>query len=482
MIKKLFSSVMILALALAFAAPAQAQTHGLAYVTSITYQNLSATQATLVFTFYAQASSTVAHTENKTLNGYAAGSLAVGTISQISAGFKGSTVMSSDQPVAATLVQVPPGGSASKARPLSNGFSSGSPTVLIGTAVKKVFSSQITHIISVQNTDSITNDISIAFYASGNPVAVDTDVVTNLPPGAAQYFDLATDVELADGFNGSAVVTAVKSGSANPGSIVASAMELTYFSGTAANAFEGVSSGGTTVYMPSALCRFGAAQYASFYAIQNTSSSVTATVTATYSPGGYTQTAQIPAYGKFSFQTCLANGLPAAPTAYNGAATITSDQPIIVIGKVNGAGLATAFLGASTGTNKVALPYVRWANDANFNVDNSAKQRTFITIQNVGVSTIPMNTITVKYYDPTGAISSTHTINVDLAPGGKAASNPNTVPNSSTYEFGYVPAGGSAIIEGPAGSKLSVVARVQSVVTVAPAVVAGEDYNGIPVP
>jgi hypothetical protein len=73
----------------------------------------------------------------------------------------------------------------------------------------------------------------------------------------------------------------------------------------------------------------------------------------------------------------------------------------------------------------------------------------------------------------------THTITTDVLSGAKVNSNASL---AGLTEFGYAnnTFGGSVIVEGPSGSSLVAIARVQSVV---PGVeVVGEDYNGIPVP
>jgi len=471
---------------------AKAQTYNSAYVTSITFQNLTASTANVTFTFYAENTATSAAVVNRTVAGNAASSLGVGSVSGISAGFKGSTVMASDQPVAATLVQVPPSASASKNRLLSSGFSNGSATVLIGTIQKNMFSAAINAVMSIQNTDSVANDITVAYYPVGSATALDTDTYLAVPAGAAVYADAGQDAELGASFNGSAIVTAVKSGTNNPGSAVATVLELDSTTGkTDGDAFEGVSSGSTTVYMPSALCQFSGQKLTSFYAVQNTSTSTSASVTATYFDlAGTVLSTQVltpTANGKVSFNGC--NGTN--PVGMNGAATLVSTQPIIVIGKVKNdavlgvQGISTAFLGVTQGYTKLALPYVRWANDAN-NTAASGKQRAFLTIQNVGANALTGD-IVVKYYDLNGAISSTHTIAVvNMLPGQKVNSNPRLgLPNPTdpTFEFGYYGSafGGSAVIEGPAGSLLGVVVRVQNP-TVVGSNQAGEDYNGAPVP
>src|SRR5882672_9452616 len=113
----LFSAVAVL---MSFLMPgsALAAAYGTPFVTSITYQNLSASTANITFNFQAENSST-ATPVNTTLAGKASGSLFLGSVGSLSSGFKGSAVMSSDQPIVATLVQVPNSATV-KNRPLSN--------------------------------------------------------------------------------------------------------------------------------------------------------------------------------------------------------------------------------------------------------------------------------------------------------------------------------------------------------------------------
>src|SRR5260221_14764649 len=81
--------------------PAFAAAYGTPFVTSITYQNHSSSTANNTFNFQAENSST-ATPVNTTLAGKASGSLFLGSVASLSSGFKGSSVMSSDQPIVAT--------------------------------------------------------------------------------------------------------------------------------------------------------------------------------------------------------------------------------------------------------------------------------------------------------------------------------------------------------------------------------------------
>jgi hypothetical protein len=443
-----------------------AAAYGTPFVTSITYQNLSGSTANITFTFYTEDSSSSV-VNNQTLAGNAGSSLYVGNVAGLSSGFRGSAVMSADQPVLATMVQVPQSTTV-KNRPLSNGFSAGAPTVLVATALKSFFDT--TSIISIQNADSVAADVTVRFFPVGVATPLHTATVDNLPAGSAHYFDLGTITELGGSFNGSVTIEAADDGGAAlSGSVVATVMELS----TAANgasAFEGVTSGSSTVYMPSALCNYFGTGTA--YAIQNTSNSASADVTVTYSNGS-TQNASIPPGGKNSFVTCNAG----VGDGFLGSATITATGADIVgIGKVFGQGLSTAFVGASSGAENLALPYVRWATDANFN--SGAHQRTFIAIQNVGGAAVTGD-IVVNYVDKNGATVGTHTISTDVPAGGKVNSNATNAGLSEFGIYGDGTFGGSVLIDGPAGASLVAIARVQSVVPGVENV--GEDYNGIPV-
>ena len=100
------------------------------FASAITYQNVSGSAAHVVFNFYNEKSGTSVQVE-RDLPAGAGSSLAVAGLSgaeALPANFMGSAVLSSDQPVVATLVQIPqPNTSTVKNRPLSNGFSAGAP-------------------------------------------------------------------------------------------------------------------------------------------------------------------------------------------------------------------------------------------------------------------------------------------------------------------------------------------------------------------
>lgn len=482
---RLFTVLVILAIGLAgMTMPARAQAYSTSFTTSITYQNVgTADTTTLQILFYDSPTQTTPITIDRPSLAMGAGtSVFIGSLSGINAGFKGSAVMQADQPLLATLVQVPATGPV-KVRPLSNGFSAGAPQSLIATVLKNQFNNNT--IFSVQNVDSEANNIDIKFYNTSAALVYECDGTkapcsTPLQAGAALYWDVGVAGDpLPTPFNGSAVITASRVGGGD-GAIVSTALELEITT-VGGKAFQGVAQGATTFYMPSALCNYvisGQNTNTSF-AIQNTDLATPTNVTVTYSNGA-TETKTIGGGAKASFIACQA-GSPMA-NGFIGSATVTSTAtPVVAIGKAYGAGLSTAFEGvpAGGGSDKVALPYVRYATDANWAA--GTQQRVFITIQNIGSAAISGN-VTVDYVSCTGVVQATDTISTGIAVGAKANSS---AKKAGLTEFGICGAlpnfGGSVMIHAPTGSQLAVVARVQTLDTATGAIV-GEDYDGLNAP
>ncbi|MEM3485592.1 MAG: hypothetical protein QXI12_08230 [Candidatus Methanomethyliaceae archaeon] len=448
--------------------PVNAAAYGTSFTTSITYQNVGTASANITILFYPEANSSPITITRPQLAPNAGTSIYVGGLSEIASGFKGSAVIQSDQPLVATLVQIAPSGSSVKARPLSNAFPNGAAEVGVPTVLKNTFGTN--SIVVIQNVDTVAADLTLDFVpTSGSPIRI---TLNNLPAGAAKYYDLGQMSQLGTSFNGALKVVAKKAGTSNPGSVVATSMEL----GTSDNrayAFEGTVESGSKVYMPSALCKYTAAPQTTAYAVQNVSS-VPVQVTVKYSSGANDGPYTIDAGGKRSFDGCAVN----APGFIGSAVIEATGGNIVAIGKVYGGGLYTAFLGFTSGASKVALPYIRYTQSG---WTNGTRQRAFIAIQNVGTSDLPAGAVSVKYYDKNGALVGTHTLGA-IPVGGKVNSNASMIGQAGN-EFGYYPDGtfgGSAVVEGPSGSQLAVVVRVATYVS--PSETAGEDYTGIPIP
>jgi hypothetical protein len=421
----------------------------------------------VVVNYYPEGSSSPVTANLPALPPNASSSIFAGNVAGLPSGFKGSAVLSSDQPVAATMVQISTGaGTLVKNRPLANGSSAGTSNVLLATVLKNRFDS--TSRFAVQNAGASAASWTIKFFdADAAGALIHTINEANIPPGAAKYYDLGEIIQIPSNFNGSATIEAPG------GSVVATVLELST-SGVNASAFEGTSGGSTTVYMPSALCNaFGGQNTA--YAIQNTGAS-TANVTVAYSNGG-SQSANIGTGAKASFIACQATG--ANMNGFSGSATITSNQPIVGIMKVYGVGLYAAALGASDGAAKIVLPYVRWS-ESQFTP--GGRQRAFIAIQNVG-GALNAGDATITFLDKNGAQVGSAVSLAALGTGAKVSVNPSNA-GAAAAEFGYLSdgsIGGGAIIQGPAGSKLVAVVRIVSSIDPATGQIVGEDYNGIPV-
>lgn len=450
-------------------ASAQTNAYATKFTTSVTYQNVGALPATITFNFYAENNGTAIPIQ-RTLAPGAGSSIFIGGETTIAAGFNGSAVVQSDQPIVATMVQLPEAASSVKNRPLSNGFGAndGAKKVLIASVLKNQFNTNTK--FSVQNVGTVANTATVKFFEAGSTTAKFTLSLPSIPVGAAKYVDAGAIADLGASFNGSATIEGTDN-------LVASALELST-TGTSASSFEGVANGTGTVYMASAICkRFN--QNTS-YAVQNTADTGTASVKVTYS-NGQTETKSISAGSKASFQGCGDAGT--FPANFSGSATIVSTGGnIVAIGKVNGGGVSTAFVGAGAGAAKLALPYVRWSETQYV---SGVRQRAFIAVQNVGTATIAAGQATVKYYDKDGKLVGTHALG-ELASGAKlnsSAFDTNTTGDRTALaEFGYsgTTFGGSAIIEGPAGSQLVAVVRVTSQVP-SNSTSVGEDFNGIAV-
>jgi hypothetical protein len=470
---RFFAVLMVLSLVMALVgvtSPAMAAAYGTSFTTSVTYQNVGTGDANITMTFYSEGSATGVPINLPLLAANAGSSVFVGSLTVPSG--NGSAVISSDQPLVATAVQVPPSTSAVKSRPLSNSFSGGTTKVLVPTVLKNMFG--YTSIVSIQNVDSVGADLTVEFVPTGGSIF--TVTVPNLPSGASKYYDMGSFVNanLGATFNGSMRVTAVQTGTATAGAIVATAVEL----GTSANkayAWEGANQTGTTLYMPSAFCRYTASTYASTYAVQNVGTSPI-DITVTYSNSNSESYTGVAGGAKVSIPGCGKTGT-LNPDGFIGSATITATGQIAGIAKISTTtGLITAFLGFTDGAAKIGMPFVRWTQAQWV---PGGRSRAVLAIQNLGTP-LTAGQAVVKYFDKNGAQVGSQALPA-IATGGKANSNPFDA--GAGNEFGYYSDGtfgGSATVEGPAGSKLVAIVRIST--NTGGTSIDGEDYNGVPIP
>jgi hypothetical protein len=178
---------------------------------------------------------------------------------------------------------------------------------------------------------------------------------------------------------------------------------------------------------------------------------------------------------------------------FTGSAIVTSTgNPVVVVGKAQNSIAAggpatqdvfTAFLGDPVGYSKLAIPFVRWANDTEYNSASNmgGKQRTYLAIQNLESSTI---TLQVKYNDKDGNTVATQ--NLTIPAKSKANSDPSAAgalgkSGMVTGSFGYYTDGsfgGGVVIQAAAANptaKFIAISRTQN-----PG--AGEDVNAVAAP
>ena len=473
------------------------------WLVSTTYQNVGTATANITFSFYPEGNGTPINFTAATLPAGAGTSLYIGNVSGIAAGFRGNAVVSSDQPLVATVVQFS-NDAGFKMRLLSNGFQSSDAAsqYLIASTLLNKFNR--TTVFSIQNTESFDIKAVVRFYDADNAGALASTITHTIPANSSKYIDMAlpANTGLSAGttvFNGSAIVSGVSAvDSVTPAKVVAAASEFYTNQPVAAN-FEGIplSAASNLVYMATGLCQTNGLD--TFYAVQNASLASSATVTVTYrNTDGTVKTTDGPytigAGGKKSITTCAPSSA-VSMAGFSGSAVVQSTgAPIAVIGKAQYSQVAgtagtlnvfTAFLGQPAGTSKQALPFVRWAKDSDFNAASNVggKQRTFIAIQNLESTSIK---VTVTFKDKNGVTvaanaGGSNPQTITIAGYAKGQTNANTaLVLGATGQFGYYvdgTFGGGAVIEAHAdnpAAKFIAIVRAQH-----PG--AGEDYNSMPI-
>lgn len=461
------------------------------------YQNVGDIAATVQVLIFPEGSSTgISYDPGYLIEPGGSASLYAGDVGSISSGFIGNAVLSSNQPLTATMMfyQSNP---ATKVRMFSNGFSSsdGSNQFLISTTLQNMWDR--TTVFSIQNTE--TEDITVTlnfYYASDGSLA--SQKMYDIPAQSSKFIELDSIVDTglpSTVFNGSLIIDAVKT--ASPGesaNIVASANEL-YTNRDVGASFEGVplTNASNKIYLSTGLCRaFGLDTY---YAVQNTSySNPVEFIVEYYNKDGVKVTTDGPyTIGpgqKRSIRTCdPSSGKSMA--GFTGSAVITTTNPasrIVALGKaqtqVGSPGytynLFTIFNGEYRGYSRIGFPYVRWANDTRFNSSSNTGtfQRTYIAIQNLEPTDTKVNVI---YYGKDGQVAATQVLIIPA--NSKANTNPKLASalgfdGMNLDEFGYYADGsygGSAILEAHPDNpdaQLIAIVRVQHPGW-------GEDYNGI---
>ncbi len=222
---------------------AGASARTLSWAVSVTYQNVGTAPTTVSVDFYAAGSNTAITFDplsGGTLAAGAGASFFIGSVSGIAEGFRGNAVMTSSQPLVATVVQFHQNatGEVVKMRMLSNGFqgADASNQYLIATTLLNKFNR--TTVFSIQNTTASPVTATVNFYDADAAGALASSIPHTIPANSSKYIEMdnTADTGLSAGvttFNGSAIVTVPT------GTIISSVSELYTNRDVGAN-FEGV--------------------------------------------------------------------------------------------------------------------------------------------------------------------------------------------------------------------------------------------------
>ena len=456
-----------LALALAFVIsllpyPVNAQTGTVGFSTTITYQNIGTTVAHVTLLFYPEGQSSPISIARPDLPVGASATVAVGSLGT-TGGFRGSAVVKSDVQLAVAMTQIP-SVSTARSRPMATGFIQGSSEIWFLYTYK----GNVSTILSVQNLDNKSANLTLEFLGSGTPITI---TKTNVGAGNAAFFDLSKVSEIPAGFSGTVHVKSIRTGTTTVGKIAGTQVNLTA-DGNGVYANDSFSQIGKKVYMPVALCMALGGMSTSYY-VYNTDATQSTTATITYNTGKKGTLTLAPNKGGW-YNACLPSGTVAG---YSGHAVVTSSvTDILVLGHAKDAGMSATFQGQSVGSNNLAVPYANYSTNS---YTNGQKQRTTIYVMNLGAN-LASGTVKVKYFDKTGKLVGTHSLPA-IANGTKVESAANKI-GSAGAEFGYYSdgtSGGSAMIEGPAGSNL--MAAVWAMSNPVKGTLVGEMYNAIPI-
>jgi hypothetical protein len=377
LLKRLAVALVALLLALVpFAANAQT---GINLQTGFQVQNLGSGTATVTVTYYNQSDGAVAATQTETIA--QGGSFTYfGTTMKVPAGFKGSVVISADQPIAAisnvigTLTTA--GGSTQGSY---NGFSAGATSLNLPIIQRQ--NAGIDTFVAVQNAGEVDANVSIAYTPGsfggqviGNPGQTQTATIKK---GQSFIFDQNPLTGLGARFVGSATVT-----STNGQPIVATVSQVGQTTSKAMSIYDGFTSAAAapTVLLPLIQSFNGPGQTFVGIQVQNAGTQttrITLTFTANTQTGCGTPPAvtsgDIVAGGAFTFLSgTAAFGGNNTNCRYVGSAVVTNSAAQNLVAVVNQldatgtnkAGSSYEGFNPATATRNVSLPLLQ-ANNSN---------------------------------------------------------------------------------------------------------------------
>lgn len=371
--------------------PAKAETFS-QYVSGVTMQNLSSNSATVTASYYDSAGNVV-DTTTDTISAYGVKDYAS---IPVDTGFRGSLVLSSDQPIGAVSTLR----GDNKGRGAYTAAAEGSTTVTLPMLMKNWGSSNWNTWIAVQNTGTTSADISVDYAAcASSPDRTET----NVAPGAMVTFEQNTETCLtASKVLTSAVITSsqpVVAVVAQESSVVNASLVSTGFAAGDTNPVIPLmnSNNPSTAGWRTAISIFNQGSQ---------STDVTLTYVQASDGSTCTETQTIPSQSSIVFGgNNLITGQPyitcAAGARLVGSAYVTANttsQPLVATVNQDRGGLASAYgaTSASAGTPKVFFPQIQ---DRNGAVNQWASS---IMVMNVGSSaTFVKCSFTNSSYAPT---------------------------------------------------------------------------------
>ncbi len=431
------------------------------FTTNITYQNVGTTVAHPTILYYPASSTSPVSINRPELPVGASTTISAGVIDLNEVNSQGSAIVKSDVPIAVLMTQVSDS-AATKAIAIAAGSSTGTPELWFVNVQKGSEPSKL----AVQNVDGTNNNISLKFFANQEFTELK---FTNLKPGSSVIVNLADRTELVSDFYTAVQVVTTRSSDGSSGRVVG-----THWIGsdTINTSLEGISQLGKKVYMPLAMCQSTAGMTSSYF-VYNTDPSAATRVKVTYNSGKY-ESKDLAASSGAWFNACTPSG---TNVGYTGSGIITSSTTnVIATGLIKNGGVKTNFIGQTTGSSQLAIPYAVYSASQ---YTTRVRQRTSIQIQNLG-GALPDKSVKVKYFDKNGNLVGTHLLGA-LANGARRNSTPANLGTIGN-EFGYYSdgsSGGSAIIMAPKGSQIMATVWVLSMT--ASNTYTGEMYNAIPV-
>jgi hypothetical protein len=397
------------------AVPTLAQWAG-TWVSSFQVMNLGTSTANIVVEYYREDGTKIdAATRSYTIEVGSSLNIYQPSVPGLPEGFKGSAIVSADQPIAAIGSEQAFYADGS----ISNSQYSGFSAQAIGRKFylpninKKFGMSQWSSRITIQNVIANPVTVTLTFYNADGTVR-DTDMI-NIPGNGSTTLTQIDDSELPDSWLGTAIVEATGD--------IAVIVDVMSADGRL-ETYNGFTAGSTKMYLPTLLINFGANQWNTSFQVFNVGNE-SAVVTMTYYTSGIATpakvvTATLPQYQSINrYQPAVDRDLGAP---WIGSVVIESTQPIVAVGSQSsgapGKRLASIYNGVASGATQAFLPTIlRYFGGSNF--------VTSFQIMNVGSD---FASVTVEYFAP-GNPTPVMTVYYDGGPGHEPKIAPYTSIN-----------------------------------------------------